>query len=168
MIDLQKFCSETRKSIARPWSRGEYSYATNGHVIIRVPAQPDVPENTFAPDAERPSIFGGFSCSGKESFPIPDLPTPKWAACDECLGESRAAREQCEECGGTGKVRDHQNVEIGGMFFADVYLELIKDLPGLKFYPVKYEWITGGIHRPDPSPFTFDGGDGLLMPVKTS
>jgi hypothetical protein len=37
MIDLEPFCGEMKK-IAAPWSVGEFTFATDGHMLIRVHA----------------------------------------------------------------------------------------------------------------------------------
>jgi len=163
MIDLQRFCSEWNKRVNIPWSRGEYTFATDGRIIVRLPRMADIPEKVDAPDAL--ILWQKVSISG-DPIPIPDLPPPKMMRCEDCPGESTAAIAECEECNGTGMVRDIQNTEVDGMFFADKYLELIKELPNYKFYPVKYDFPASGAFRADPSPFNFDGGDGLLMPVK--
>jgi len=44
--DLKKYCSkdETRPYLHEPFSRGEWTYATNGHIAVRVPKLADVPE----------------------------------------------------------------------------------------------------------------------------
>lgn len=163
MIDLKKFCSNRNKRCAVPWSRGDYTFATNEHIIVRVPRLSDIPEKEEAPDAL--ILWKTVLISGDPVL-IPDLPSPIMVRCEDCLGEPRVAIAECEECNGTGMVRDIQNSEVGGMFFADQYLELIKELPDYKFYPVKYDFPTGGSFRVGPSPFTFDGGDGLLLPVR--
>ena len=54
MIDLlvlSKFASEnqTRTGISRPWSRGKFTYATDGHILVRVPMIPGVEDNDAAP-----------------------------------------------------------------------------------------------------------------------
>ena len=54
---------------------------------------------------------------------------------------------------------DLHGTDVGGTSYADNYLEMIKALPGYKFYPAKYDGKT-------PTLFTFDGGEGLLMPLR--
>lgn len=54
--ELQKFCVDSvdaRQNIARPWSRGGWSYATNRHILLRVPRLADVEENPIAPDCDK-------------------------------------------------------------------------------------------------------------------
>lgn len=54
-IDLSHFCytEDDRSYLKQPWSRGDFTYATNGHIMVRVPRRSDVPENDKAPDADR-------------------------------------------------------------------------------------------------------------------
>ncbi|MFA7212093.1 MAG: hypothetical protein WC110_11680, partial [Bacteroidales bacterium] len=37
MIDLTKFCKPHHRHFGEPWSSGEYSYATDGAIAIRIP-----------------------------------------------------------------------------------------------------------------------------------
>lgn len=161
-LNLQPFCSTWNPNYKIPWSRGFYTFATDGSIIVRMPIVADIPDNPDSPDALR--LWASVSISG-DPVSIPELPPVKMTRCEDCLGESKAAIQECEECSGTGMVRGIQSTIIAGMTFADKYLELIKALPGYKFYPVKYDFNLG--KSPPPSPFTFDGGEGLLMPVKT-
>jgi hypothetical protein len=51
--DMKPFCStdEIRPYLHNPFSRGDYSYATNGHIIVRVRKVAEISENDQAPDA---------------------------------------------------------------------------------------------------------------------
>ena len=55
-MDLQQFCSVgdeyNRYRIHRPFSRGAWSWATNGHILVRVARRADIPEDQDAPNAE--------------------------------------------------------------------------------------------------------------------
>ncbi len=44
--DLKPFCSPDpiRETMAESWTAGAFSYATSGHILIRVPRLADVPE----------------------------------------------------------------------------------------------------------------------------
>lgn len=35
---LSAFCSPDKRGMTRPWRRGKFSFATDGHVLVRVPA----------------------------------------------------------------------------------------------------------------------------------
>src|SRR6185369_15900200 len=51
--ELKKFCARdgTRYHIDKPWSDRDWTYATNGHIIVRIPRLVSVPEDKLAPDA---------------------------------------------------------------------------------------------------------------------
>jgi hypothetical protein len=46
MIDLTPFCG---KDYPHPFTQGDYTYATNLHVLVRVPKREDVPINADIP-----------------------------------------------------------------------------------------------------------------------
>jgi hypothetical protein len=55
-INLRSFCarkSDCRYYLHQPWSRGNYTYATDGHIAVRIPRRQDVLDNKDAPGAER-------------------------------------------------------------------------------------------------------------------
>jgi hypothetical protein len=191
--DLQKFCATydgTGRSIDKPWSRNVYTFATNGHVVIRIKRLDDVPENPKAP--------GTFNLWPKRIPPfveIPDLPEQEFESCKECGGAGKISicpecdgdcvvtfknkyneyECDCESCGGSGKAKGHdqicdecdgsgnfpliKTIKVGNCFFSNHYLALIKELPGLKFAPHETDQIAAAY-------FSFDDGDGLLMPIR--
>jgi hypothetical protein len=51
-VDLDLFCDPERRNLAVPFSLNRHTYATNGHIIVRVPRRPDIPENKEAPNPE--------------------------------------------------------------------------------------------------------------------
>ena len=125
MIDaayLQKCCSaydDLRWYLRKPWSRGEWTYATNGHIMIRVPRLPDVAENDKSPDAEK--LLAKIP-PATEWLSVPALaPLPK-IDCPECDGNgtrecSMGYKHPCEECDGTGKVEELIRVTVGNACF---------------------------------------------------
>ena len=164
--DLMKFCATGRGhiNISVPWSDGEYSYATNGHVIIRVPRLGDVHEKDTAPQT-------------KQLFPYPDppawfalaeikLPKTKTVDCSECDGEGEVEHKECsscrghycEECNGTGKVIPRRPVPVGNSHYQYGYLLMLMELPNCKIGP--------DVDPMKQTPFQFDGGDGLIMPMR--
>ena len=52
--DLQRFAAgeDDLRSIHLPWSRGEWTYATNQHILVRVPRLADVEENPQPPRSQ--------------------------------------------------------------------------------------------------------------------
>lgn len=102
MIDLQPFCSldETRASIVKPWSKGAYSYATNGHIIVRVPRSEDVPENKAAPETEQLFYRASVGMSGAPRSQAPATEEPPRKTCDACEGTGKSKQcpeDECEE-----------------------------------------------------------------------
>lgn len=170
-IDLKPFCSENdiRYYLNAPFSEGEFSYASNGHILIRVPRRDDVPEvdekSTMKGRVDKLLAENPFVAA----VPIPDIPPPVEADCYCCNGDGAhdykcggAPPYDCGECDGTGKQMDEPGdstypfVDVGGTHFAPKYLRLIKSLPGYQFSPIEGK----------ASPFKFDGGEGLLMPMR--
>ena len=164
-IDLSVFCSGPDRPIfMTPWTRDGYTYATDGRVLVRVPRRDDVPSNDKAPDV---AMRYAFEKPVEDPAEIPALPPPEFEPCpwDEEDGEECADCTEASNCTGWkegGIVRKRVEVTVGGVLYADRYIELIKELPGLKFYPAPYNqenWKNAAY-------FTFDGGEGLLMPLK--
>ena len=153
MIDLKPFCGikDARWYLNGPFSLGEYSYATNGCVIVRVPRRPEIAEVPEAPKPEK--LFAEHQPDpAAKWFDVPELPKPEMKDCLYCNDD---VGQPCEECNGTGKVEKMRTVDIGDVHFQLKLLRLLKSLPNCKIIP----------HRQDAIYFTFDGGDGLLMPM---
>lgn len=165
MIDLQKFCENDRET-TRPWSLkpfsiGEWTYATCGRVLVRVPRRDDIPEN---PDAN-PQVSTLFDTAPPTEFmPAPAIvmPDADQEECHACDGRGTehdcpSCQCQCVGCGGTGIEQPWHDVsfEIGEGDFGGKYVAKLRDLPGLKF---------GKATKELPMRFAFDGGEGLLMP----
>jgi hypothetical protein len=162
MIDLEKFCSTNlfRPVIAKPFTVGEWTYATNGHICVRVPtiAEWPGPENYI----KAPELFAEpiseFRPLPKIRFPSPDEDNE----CESCDG--RGTEHDCpdcdcicEQCNSTGKVPPYSNIsiEIGNAIYAGKYIHLMQSLPGVEIGPT---------HERDPMRFRFAGGEGCLMP----
>ncbi len=193
--DLQPFCSEdeSRKGITQPWSEGEYSYATNGCILIRVPRLGDVPECDEAPKnvdkmfASQESRMGPEHALAALTFTV-DEPTQ----CPECKGKGKV--DNCPECYGTGEVHfgnlyNNYIVECascgGGGIPHDPKCQVCSGTGKLEVVtPAKVgeAWFNATylqllktlpdckIGAPFPTPispayFHFVGGDGLLMPL---
>jgi hypothetical protein len=111
---LLKFCDpEGLKIISKPWSKGDYTYSTNGCVIVRIAHHPDIQEgkdaSEWGPDAER--VFKE-APTPKKWFKIPNLP-------------NETEEEMC------GRV-----MEINGCYFQNQYLHLLKKLPNCQISPI--------------------------------
>jgi hypothetical protein len=168
MLDLQKFCDNDVNSfrggcIATPWSAAENTFASNGYIIIRVQRRADVPERKSAPSLK--ALQEWFYKEPKKWFSIPaDMdPKPIEIPCAECNGKGKHKYQgsfiECEDCGGEGKYDKHKRIPIGDEAgFSNVYLSWLAELPGIEIAPFGAE---------EPARFRFEGGDGLLMPMRS-
>ena len=90
MIDLGQFCCpdecEPGRDLSVPFSLNGHTYATNGHICVRVPRRPDIPENKEAPNPENLE----WDFSRMKFGPLPEGPL----------------REQCRMCDGRGHEHD--------------------------------------------------------------
>lgn len=162
---LKKFCAtDDSRILHEPFTVGEYTYATNRKIAIRVPHFPSVNLATDPQPIEKQFAEG-----------IPTDPLTKWEKlapfeyrqvledCDECLGTGLVTCDydhdhECDECEGTGQVTVLQKKAIGVRLFNKEYLALISTLPDCEIAP-----DFGG--REDALAFRFNGGHGLLMPI---
>jgi hypothetical protein len=182
---LSKFCHNDHQILCQPWSIEDHTYATDGHIMIRVARLPDVAENELAPDArqivpkEQPA----------EWFDIPDCNPPGLEDCPKCIGQGKncdcpecdgdgavwlknsynqyececkscegsGRLPECPSCEGTGKLYPEKRIEIGAAKFHPKYLLRLASLPNCKIGPMGPTEVAW---------FKFDGGEGVLMPVR--
>ena len=103
MIDLKPFCGEVfHEDLAEPFGDGIYTYATNGHIIVRVAAVPGVRQEfplrmkeavgniMFIPDYDGAWV------------PIPAYDPPKKRPCHHCKGSGKSTG--CDDCDGEGNI----------------------------------------------------------------
>ena len=165
--ELARFCStdETRINIVTPWSKDEYSFATNGHLIVRVPRLVDVPERDAAPSGDK--LFPYKEPPEWVRLSDMEIPEAVRADCSECNGDKTIMHDDCSDCNGhncpecNGKgevIVDRIPVPVGTGHFQLAYLHMLKELPNCKIGP--------NADPMDHAVFQFDGGDGLLMPMK--
>lgn len=170
-IDLSKFCSRDKKreAIKEPFSKGDWTYATDGYIAIRVPALPYILERKGAPDCER--IFTKAEQDGPYVWvAVPEVKV-EIEQCEYCDGTGIKDLLECGECDGDGSYEKPAAIrfaiagrEIG---LNVIYLNLIrKELPnpqiGLteKAVPNFFDYPYG-----EPVKISFNGGEGLLMPM---
>ena len=149
MIDLKPFyfADHVRSEIAAPFSDAEHTYATDGFIIIRVPLLAGVSGSKFATRADR--LFSDHTL-GREWLSIPSLPDAIMEPCSEC-------EHGCSECD-NGFVEKIKSVDVGGIPFQRKYLALLAALPNCRISP----------DGQNAAWFKFDGGDGLIMPMRCS
>ena len=141
-IDLQQFCSTdgTRWYLTKPFSMGEFSFATNGHILVRQPRRADVPDiDAKAPKFDPSRVLDGM---GLARFYAPRFHLP--AAPD--------GHVSCPE--------RRMSVSIAGVCFALNYVRQMLALPGIEIANT----ASGVIADRKPMLFQFDrGGVGALM-----
>jgi len=193
-MNLQDFCAKDEQKqnrLSKPFSHGKYSFASDGHMLIRVPRLLEVTKGL--PDFME-SKFTEF-VTGDCLTPIPDYEQEK-KKCSICRGTGKV--EECPECKGIGEVyfqniyndyefecltcNGHGEVSGGknaceecegtGQVYADRWagIDIGNKRIGLRLLDKIKELpgvMLGNCSGDDKAPvmFRFDGGDGLLMPM---
>lgn len=169
-VDLMQFCAKEkyRQNLKFPFTKDGYTWATNGHVIVRVAKRDDVKESDFSPDVV--FVFSHYKNGGMVKLDTTSLPpvTFNKSDCECCHGRGTGhdcddCTHICEECDGAGKLSSSSDdtacVLIGKVNFAMGYIRQLGKLPGIQIYakPMSLE----------PCSFKFDGGKGLIMPLSS-
>lgn len=156
-------------AINTPFAFNGWKYAIDGRICVRILT--DEPDDSNKP-YERPdasALFKDFNVDGLEPFEIPKLDGVEITECEDCDGDGSAIcdmghEHECPECGGDGHYEEWPKKEIAGRIFSERFLSKMAALPGIKFYPTAAEWLDGNPAK--PAFFTFDNGQGLLMPIR--
>lgn len=160
MVDLKKFCSTDtlRKDLHEPFSRGEYTYATDGYIMVRVPLVAEIGEVPYTPNPEE--IFAPMPADGWRTLRVelpPVAPPEECGLCyDGSVHDCPDCTCECDECNGTGLVPAKVSTEIGGEIFNMKYIRMIAELPGVE--------VALGVSDAAMF-FRFEGGVGALMPM---
>lgn len=170
MLDLQPFCSTDvfRPYLLKPFSRNGFTYATDGHVMVRVTLRPDVPDvdKAFNPDGPLQGIDGAMF--SRPSFELPSAPTEK-GECPACDGrgfdhECPDCECICESCKGEGDIDVERRISaaIGLKIFSLHYIRMMLSLPGIEMATLP--------NQVDEKPilFRFSDGVGALMPLRSA
>ena len=115
-IDLTQFCERNgfRLWMTEPFGIGEYTYASNGVILVRVPWS--VWPSYYLPEEARPASFPTVMewLDGSPAMaPIPAIPPgPYYETCFMCGGSGEVQSdcgdiEECEECDGEGVIEKH-------------------------------------------------------------
>lgn len=167
-IDLQQFCGtdETRPYLMKPFSRDGFTWATNGHILVRVRARPDVPDMDQKLGLEKQ--FGGYDTATffKPNLKLPPAPA-EFGDCPAC--SARGYVHDCPHCGcecpkceGRGNLDLERitSTTIAPKLYALNYIRQILSLPDVEIARVEAEPLLA------PLFFRFTGGIGALMPLR--
>lgn len=162
-IDLLPFVAnkwEVREYLQTPWRDGEWVYATNAHIAVRLPADTySAAERSEKQPNNLPALFNTWHRNVEGEFLLmPPLPDNK--QCPECHGsgqwpDSEDDPEACWRCNGSGFWAEP--FDIGDAAFALRYLHLLSKLPQVRIRP-------NGPHQ--AAALIFAGGEALLMPCR--
>ncbi len=180
--------SDPREYMRAPFSRGEWTYATNGHIAVRVPKIDGV---EILPEKHIPRIEGLFKSSSDAFIDMPILPQPE--NCQMCNGTGIA--HECPDCDGDGEfehgLHTYKCKECDGSGQVTAGYEDYNEMPcrrcagtgvarfkpvqvGVSHFDLYYLILINGLPglkfspgagRMDMAYFMFDGGDGILMPM---
>lgn len=171
MIDLQKYCGDDkfRPYLNRPFTVGEFSYATDGRIMVRVPRIDgwDPPGIDHAWDGPfkglEKALFGPLAHKA-----LPPLPKSTERECEDCEGRGKEhdcpdCECDCENCDGSGReiITPEISTTIRGGIFNLKYVALMLELPGVL---VQTDRADGEA----PLLFKFDGGIGAMMPRRAN
>lgn len=162
MIDLKSFCG-TRTYLSAPFSNGEFTYATNGHIMVRVPRLPDVSDITIKGNWEKP--LNGIDAATFAPFLHRPLPQMTDEECSKCGGTGNEhdcpdCSCDCDGCGGSGKQAARVSTTVASGIFNLRYIAMALALPAVEF-------MTSARDEEGPLLFRFDGGVGAVMPMRS-
>ena len=160
MIDLQPFCSvdSWHDYLKSPFCVGAFTYATNGHILVRVDRLPGFADAEFKKSETVPRVL---DChQGAEFSPFPSIAWPticETELCRACKGVGREKDgDECFNCDGLGQVETFEKIGYRGSVWVAKQLRLISSLPNPEFAITNIDGKTAAAFR-------FDGGIGALM-----
>ena len=169
--ELQEFCApfgEGRDQLEMPWRDGDYVYASNGQIILRVRADvfPIIQPRDRAPKMS--SWDFDEITRWKEWSKIPEeLPDAKTEPCPTCQGSTHHFCGDCEtvhdcgKCKGKGIKTTPAGVRIGAATIDSRPLKVLATLPGIR---IQQKWDEPSC----PRFFKSDEGDGFIATTKAA
>ena len=183
---VKKFCDPDieRYSLSEPFIQSDFCYATDGRAALRLLDAERYAGDSAGklPDMEREFVKRGSTSSrGWRDWPEANYEIGKWGhciycrnrwkECGECLGCGMIDPDRmCETCEGEGDIRiecekcrglRHYDLpnrqKLDSRAIAPQYHHLISQLPNVRYLPGDTEECVT---------FRFDGGSGLLMPLR--
>lgn len=167
LADLQPFCltGNSRPYLNRPFNSAGHTYATNGHIMVRVPAIHGVSGCDYASMDEL--VVKAFRDNQMPAIAqmklMSIIPIASDKDCDECEGSGLEhdcpnCACRCDSCSGTKKAPDRwPGVKIDGACFDGECVAMMQRFGAVTIGPSE---------KNGPLSFYFDGGEGLLMGLK--
>lgn len=166
-MNLEQFCGDpdSRHQISTPFRVGEFDYATDGRIMIRVPSTGDHRHRDDAPNAFVEKYFSR-ECGEFSELPAFDVwKEEDLKPCSPCGGTGDGEFGECQYCDGWGfgtGERETDKVELLGGFASDLYLSRIMNFPNIRIAKcVPWPKEDGAVYH-----FAFDGGEGVLMGMR--
>lgn len=170
-IDLQSFCSIKQSylvlcgvDLTAPFNAGEFTYATNGHVMVRVDRRDGFQKAIVGRDWNAPLAGQAVAKFFAPALKLPPAPALT-GVCPDCNGEgSFDCASDCGRCEGFGEIdpEAQYSTTIKGLHFQLNYVRKILALPAIEISQTAVIDSDGTL----PMQFRFDGGIGALMPRK--
>lgn len=168
--EIQKFCSKdpTRMTLSQPFQIDEWVYATDGYLAIRIPASSILDQIAQIDNESYIKTLRDFFSSDpvlKSILAFPEKPEEK--ECALCQGEGIDTyghcghQAECTSCDGSGQALDDYQVDVGGILFSADVFSRIRGLPNIAIE-------VNPSHPLKPHRFRFDGGEGVIMPMRKS
>lgn len=164
---LKNFTGE-RIELSEPFTVGDFTYATNGAIMVRISKLHGFSAGNDGHPKNIDVVWKQFPTTETEWTKLPeDDRDPIVERCKKCYGTGDHGclvigcedTHPCGTCGASGKVETDREEIIEHRKFNARFLDKIAKLPNAKI-AAKF-----GLER-DPLPFRFDGGEGLLMPLR--
>lgn len=195
-LDLLKtFCGkdETRIVLTQPFSDEQWTYATDGRILIRVPkmdhpplkeSESLLPGNNAEQMVKRCQEIFAVKTDDGNFMDLPKEPEQGWGEiCFACNGSGKTQDLVCEHCGCVNEgvydsERECENcydgrnfkdlkIRFGEQLLNPVYLRKLAKLPGVKAAQAKDKNPCAFDSITCAITFVFDGhGEGRLMPMR--
>ncbi|MEW6614003.1 MAG: hypothetical protein AB1401_00805 [Thermodesulfobacteriota bacterium] len=185
---LQQFCDIDREDMKKPYSEDDFTYATNEHILIRVPRMDGIEESLKGPVIKEKAVAIYFSKEPTQWFPVSPIyveqelclnckGTGRLYTCHECEGEGQVIpwtdwndydEQTCRTCDGNGQL-EAACIKCDGT--GKIWNDKSVPIGGVYFSDRYLSWLyqlpnceIGPFGTKDPARFRFDGGEGLIMP----